>query len=653
MTELHLIRNIGILAHVDAGKTSLTENMLLLSNSIKKAGSVDKGTSTTDFLDVEKERGISIRSAITYFNWKNYRINIVDTPGHIDFSSEVERSLSVLDAAVLVISAVDGIQPQTEAIWDALQALKIPVIIFINKIDRPGSDLEMVVNEIEKEFKKSLFLFQDVKDEENIDVAVVSPDIKDLFTQKPELIEKVAETDDVLLDKFLEDETISIDDLLFSLKSAVEKQMLIPVLYGSAKTAAGIDSLLDAIINWLPSPNGNNDELSGLIFSVIHDDKIGKLCGVRLFGGKLSVRDSVNFSSASEEKISIIRKYSGISYEQIDSFGTGEYAFVGGLSSAKIGDIIGHEPDNFSSYNFDVPLLSVRLEAVNDSDYPKLAGALHVLSIEDPLLNLDWDKDEKELNIRIRGVIQAEIIESVLKSRFNIEAVFGEPNIIYKETPKKTGLAYANYTMPKPCWAIVTFRIEPGERGSGISYKSEVSVNNIKQRYQNEIQNAIGNALKQGIKGWEVTDIIISLIKGEDHEIHSRPGDFIIATNMAVMNGLSETNTDLLEPVLAFSISAPEENLGRIAGDLHKMRASFNNPVFDNGKVKLEGKIPLASSLKYSVELSSLTGGKGKFSTRLSTYEKIPDELGKIRKYKGISPLDRSKYILKMRGAIN
>ena len=331
----------------------------------------------------------------------------------------------------------------------------------------------------------------------------------------------------------------------------------------------------------------------------------------------------------------------------------GEYAFVGGLTSANIGDIIGSKPDNFSTYSFDVPLLIVKVEAVNNSDYPRLAEALRILSIEDPLLSLDWNKDEKELNIRIRGIIQAEILESILKSRFNIEATFGEPNIIYKETPKTTAFAYANYTMPKPCWAIVTFRIEPGERDSGITYRTEVSVNDIKQRFQNETKNAIPKALEQGIKGWEVTDIKITLIKGEDHEIHSRPGDFIIATNMAIMNGLSETNTTLLEPVLAFRISAPEESLGRIAGDLHKMRASFENPVFENGKVKIEGKIPLATSLKYSVELSSLTGGKGKFTTHLAGYEEIPDELGKTRKYKGINPLDRSKYILKMRGAIS
>ena len=654
MSETQLIRNIGILAHVDAGKTTLTENMLLLSNSIKQAGSVDKGTSTTDFLEVEKERGISVRSAITFFNWKKHIINLVDTPGHIDFSSEVERSLSVLDAAVLLISAVDGIQPQTEAIWDALEALNIPVIIFINKIDRTGSDHEMIVQEIEKEFKKSLLLFQDVENEESTDVTVSSPGLDNLFTQKPELIEKIAETNDELLDKFLEDETIQGEELQSALKTAIEKQDLIPVLFGSAKTGVGISSLLDAIINCLPSPKGKIDkELSGLVFSVIHDEKIGKLCGIRLFDGTLSVRDSISISTGKEEKISRIRKYSGKRFEQINSFSAGEYAFVGGLASASTGDVIGSKPENFSTYSFDAPLLIIKVEALKNADYPRLAEALRILSVEDPLLKLYWDRDEKELNIRIRGLIQAEIIKSILKSRFNIEADFGEPGIIYKETPKTSGIAYADYTMPKPCWAILTFRIEPGERGSGITYKSEVSVNDIKQRFQNETKNAIGEALKQGIKGWEVTDIKITLIKGEDHEIHSRPGDFIIATNMAIMNGLKNTDTQLLEPVLAFRISAPEENLGHIAGDLHKMRASFGNPVFENGKVKLTGKVPLATSLKYAIELSSLTGGKGKFSTRFSSYEAIPDELGQIREYKGINPLDRSKYILKMRGALS
>lgn len=657
MSNTERIKNIGILAHVDAGKTTLTENMLVLSNAIKVVGSVDKGTSTTDYLDVEKERGISVRSAITFFNWRNYHINIVDTPGHVDFSSEVERSLSVLDAVVLLVSAVDSIQPQTEAIWEALQALNIPVIIFINKIDRPGSDVEMVIKEIENEFTNSLdaslFVFQDIENEENIDATVLSPDSNNVFNEKPELIEIIAETDDKLLGKFLDNEEIEFTELHSALKKSVKQQQIIPVLFGSAKTGEGITYLLDAIINWFPSPEGSlQNELSGLVFSIIHDDKIGKIAGIRLFDGKIGVRDTIQLLSGKEEKVSRIRKYSGGQFEQIDSFEVGEYAFVGGLVSATIGDVVGKKPTQYSKFHFDVPLLTVKVEAIKDSDYPKLAEALQILSIEDPLINLDWNREEKDINIRIRGAIQAEILKSILQSRFNIETQFGQANVIYKETPQKTAFGYANYTMPKPCWAVLTFRIEAGERGSGIVYKSEVSVNDIKQRFQNETENIIPKTLMQGIKGWEVTDIKITLVKGEDHEIHSRPGDFIIASNMAIMKGLSEADTILLEPILSFRISAPEENLGKIAGNLHKMRASFENPVFENGKVKITGKIPVATSLNYAIELSSLTGGKGKFTTHFAGYNTISDELGKIRQYKGINPLDRSKYILKMRGAI-
>ncbi|MCF8372861.1 MAG: TetM/TetW/TetO/TetS family tetracycline resistance ribosomal protection protein [Bacteroidales bacterium] len=646
------IRIIGILAHVDAGKTTLTENLLFQAKAIKQLGSVDNGTSQTDWLDIEKERGISVRASDTSFLWEGYTINIIDTPGHVDFSSEVERSLTILDGAVLVVSAVDGIQPQTEVLIEALQKLKTPFLIFVNKTDRAGSDTEAVLQELETDFSLKTFYPFELKNEENADVALSNLWDESMYSAQPELIEKIAECNEGLLERYLEDEKFSFAELNDALKSATQRQLLAQVIPGSAKTGVGIEDLLRAIIDFLPAPSGKIDgELSGIVYKIMHDKNIGRLAGVRLFGGSLKVRDSVS-SNGKEEKVSQLRKYTGQNFTQIDKLEAGEMAYVAGLFSFGVGDIIGERPPQFQPFQFDAPLLTIQVFTTNEADYPTLAEALQILSIEDPLLDFDWLREEKELHIKIRGTIQLEVLERLLEQRFQVKSEFGKPTVIYKETIAKPGYGYEAYTMPKPCWAVVKFLIEPGERGSGVAYQSKVSVNKIRQRYQNEVERTIPKALKQGIKGWEVTDVKITLVGEEDHQVHSNPGDFILATPIGIMKGLEEAGTTLLEPLLHFKITAPEDTLGKIAADLHKMRATFGNPQFENGKVKLTGEVPLSTSLDYAIRLGSVTGGKGKFSTRFSGYQAIPDELGETRPFKGISPLDRSKYILKMRGAI-
>ncbi len=653
MQDISKIRIIGILAHVDAGKTSLTENLLFKTNTIKQLGSVDNGTSQTDWLDIEKERGISVRASDTSFNWKTYSINLIDTPGHVDFSSEVERSLTILDGAVLVISAVDGIQPQTEVLLEALLKLKIPFIIFVNKTDRAGADTEMVLQELENDFKIKVFNPYEIKNEESSSVDIVSKWNETNYADCSELIEKIAESDEKLLEKYFNDEPISFDELNDVLKQASLNQNIIQAIPGSAKVNIGIDQLLQSTIDFLPSPLINDTEkLSGLVFKIMHDKNIGRLIGMRLFGGRISVRDTLLSSSGKEEKVSQIRKYNGQSYKQVNELQAGELAYIAGLSTFNIGDKIGAEADETEVFNFDIPLLTVQAFAKNNADYPVLAKALQILSIEDPLLDFEWLREEKEMHIKIRGIIQTQILCGVLKKRFDVEAEFGKPTVIYKETISKAGFGYEAYTMPKPCWAVIKFLIEPAKTGSGVSYSSNVSVNKIKQRYQNEVERTIPKALKQGIKGWEVTDVKITLVEGEDHQVHSNPGDFILATPIGILKGLEKSGTTLLEPLLQFKISAPEDSLGKIAADLHKMRATFENPIFENNKVKLTGQVPLSTSLEYPIRLGSVTGGKGKFSTRFYGYQTIPDDLGETREFKGISPLDRSKYILKMRGAI-
>jgi len=647
------IRNIALFAHVDAGKTSITENLLYSSGNIRAKGNVDKGTSQTDFLDIEIEKGISVRATCVSFENNETIINLIDTPGHVDFSSETERTMLAIDGAILIISAVEGVQSHTETLWNLLQKLNIPTILFINKIDRSGADTEQVIEEINKILTKNTIILQKTDNE-----ATNNANISSIFNKTnhsdSQIIETIAENNERLLEKYFDEEKISFDELFLELKHNVHNCNLFPVIFGAAKNEIGITKLLDTIIDFLPAPKPKNAKLSGFVYKIEHDKTLGKISHVRIFSGTIKKRDIIyNSTKLIEEKVVQIKKIYSQKLTDIDKIEAGNIAALTGLSKAQAGDIIG----NFSLTNYEflkseTPLLTVKVNSKNEADAPKLLEAFRELTDEDPHLNMQWLTDLRELHINIKGKIQVEILSERIKKRFGIDAEFDEPAIIYKETPAKLAEGYVRYWMPKPCWAIMRFKIEPAEKGSGVEYKSIVSVDKIKQRYQNQVKKTIKKALKQGIKGWEVTDIKISLIDGEDHEVHTHPSDFAIATPMGIMDGLQNSDTNLLEPILSFRISAPEKMLGTIASDLTKIRATFGNPKFEKGKVILKGKIPVATSLEYPIKLASSTGGKGKISTKFDSYQKCDLKLGKTTPYRGISPLDTAKYILHARNGI-
>ncbi|PKP17033.1 MAG: GTP-binding protein [Bacteroidetes bacterium HGW-Bacteroidetes-21] len=597
--------NIGILAHADAGKTTITENLLFIGKAIKQKGSVDKGTTSTDFLDIEKERGISIRAAINTFTWENTLVNLIDTPGHVDFSAEVERAISILDAVILVVSSVEGVQSHTITIWQTLKECNIPVFFFINKIDRTGADTEAVLEEIQKELTGSLVLMQEVV-AEGRDSAQIIPYFSGTSFD-PCLTETIVEADDTLLEKYLTDGVVSDKDLLMSYSGSIASTILFPVYTGSAKNEIGITELLHGISSLLTQKAGNtNEELSALVFRIDHDKTLGKLAGVRIFSGQIKSRDIIfNQSLGKEQKCTQLRKYRGAKLEPTEVLLAGEVGAVSGLSETKIGDILGSDKYTPEQVRMKEPLLTVKVNAVDEKDYAKLAAALTELSTEDPALAFDWNREDEELHLQLMGWIQIEILESLLESRFSVKAKFGDPTVIFRETPAKQGEGYARYWMPKPCWAIVKFLMEPGEPGSGIVYQSKVSVDKIQQKYLNEIERTVPEALKQGIKGWEVSDIKITLIEGEDHEMHTHPGDFIIATYMGIMNGLVNTGTHFLEPVISFKISANEDLLGKITSDITQMRGQFESPEIEKGKFTLKGILPVSTSLDFPVKLSS------------------------------------------------
>jgi len=641
------------MAHADAGKTTITEQFLYLSGQTRQPGNVDKGTAQTDFLPVEKERGISVSSSHTSFQWQDTRINLIDTPGHVDFSADVERIMRIPDGVILVISAVEGVQAHTETLWRALRERQIPVIFFINKIDRVGADTAAVILAIQKELEIKPLPLQEVGGEGENEVTLRNVWNPDFMSNK--LVEQVVESNERLLNSYLE----GIEPLFQEVDSQLIRQIqscdIYPLLFGSAKMGLGVEELLNTIVGYFPDAGGDPQKpLSALVYAIGHDKVMGKITYVRLYNGQINNREVIfNETQGTEEKVTQVRRNFPGKFEDIGTVEAGDLAGICGLKSAGIGDWLGvTDAEIPAGVKLRTPLIIVQVKAVNNKDYPALAAAMQELSAEDPALEFEWLREESELQVKIMGWIQMEVLERILADRFGIEAKLENPTVIYKETPSLTGEGFVRYWMPKPCWAIMKFRIESGERGSGVVYQSLVPVNNMQQKYQNEVERTIAAALKQGIKGWEVTDIRISLIEGEDHPMHSRPGDFVIATPMGIMDGLVNTGTTLLEPMVRYKIEAPEDLLGIIAGDITNMRGLFDSPEIHNERFVLTGELPLATSLDYPVKLSSRSGGKARISTNFAGYRECTDEQGVIRPYKGISPLDTAKYILKARGAM-
>ncbi len=651
------LQNIGILAHVDAGKTTITENFIFLSGLTRQRGSVDDGSTATDYLALEKERGISIRSAGVSLVWKDGIINLIDTPGHVDFSAEVERVLRVLDGAIVVLSAVEGIQSHTISLVEALREMSIPFLFFVNKIDRDGANYEGVVTAIQEEFGLPTVPINIPQNEGNTNASVVNywkdelP--KEYLHFQEKVLETIVEKDDELMNKYLNEEVITKEELWASAENLIRSNHLIPVLTGVAKNEIGMKELLDATQEYLPqAQNKNTSPLSALVFKIEHDKANGRLAHIRVFEGEIKSKDTVVLHRTQEEiKLGVTKKIYLNKAEDIDVISAGNIGILTSANELQAGDILGNSAPVPKSKTLQDSVMTVQAKPKENKDHNTLHEALKILESEDPSLALTVYKKEQEFHLKMVGPMQIEILENQIKERFGIEVIFEEPTVIYKERPVKKAEGYVRYWMPKPCWAIMTFLIEPGEIGSGVHYESKVSQNDIHIKYQNEIERTIPKALKQGIKGWEVTDIKITLIAGEDHNVHSRPGDFALATPMGILKGLQESGTEFLEPILAFTIKAPEEHLGKIASDLTRMRARFANPEFQDNYFTLNGFVPAATSLDYSIKLSSLTSGKGRIYLKFHGYEPCEDKYGIIREYKGVNPLDEAQWILHMRGA--
>ena len=634
------MRNIAFMAHVDAGKTTLTERLLYACGTVRTMGNVDNGTTRTDNLEVEQQRGISVRSVLTSMTWKDMQINLIDTPGHSDFTPQIERAFWAVDGIVVLISAVDGIQSNTELIINALQEEDIPALFFINKADRDIADTDRVLKELK----------------------LLLPNSFDSLSSQ-DMTETAAELDDDILLIYSEGIIPNKDTLYNSLKKLSQEGKAYPVLKGSAVTGDGVNNLLDAIIDYLPPPKNNSDKpLSAVVFSVEQDKNFGRGAYIRLFSGVLSVRDIINLNN-NNYKVNQIKKMVEGKLADFGEAKNGQIALVYGLSNCKTGDILGDI--SFLKRKFlpgilQTALLSVKVTPPTEIDILTLKNHLEQLTAEDPSLDLAWEPISKSLNIKVFGPVQTEILVELIKERFGYLVNFGKPEVIYKETPAKPAIGFDAYTMPKPSWAILKFEITPLSRGSGVVYKCTTPPNRLNYRYRKQVEMSLKASLAQGLLGWEVTDLELNLVDGEDHHIHTHPLDFTIATPLAIMDGLRNAGTILLEPLLKVRFTVSQKHIGRLMSDILRMRGNMDNQLHRGENAIIEATIPVSDFLGYNgadpngypVTFASYTSGRGIITATFKCYGQCPLELGKTTERRGVNPLDRSKYILAARHAL-
>ena len=597
------IINIGILAHVDAGKTTLTESLLYTSGAILELGSVDKGTTRTDTMFLERQRGITIQAAVTSFNWNDYKINIVDTPGHTDFITEVYRSLSVLDGAILVISAKDGVQAQTRILFHALQKMNIPTIIFINKIDQDGINLNNIYQNIKEKLSNDIIVMQNVTLTPEISIK----NIIDLDDWDP-----VISKNDKLLEKYIAGEKLTIQELTYEEYRCVKKGSLFPIYHGSARNNIGTQQLIEAISNlFCPEMNENDSELCGRVFKIEYTDH------------KQRLRDTIILPEKKKVKLTEIYIPSNGEMIQTKTVCSGDI-FIIPNNTLRLNDIIGNEkllPCNVWN-DKTVPILRTRIEPIKIEEREKLLDALTEIADTDPLLRYYVDTITHEIIISFLGTVQLEVICSLLIEKYHINIRIEDPTVIYLEKP----LQKADYTIhievpPNPFWASIGLSITPLPIGSGIQYESKVSLGYLNQSFQNAVREGINYGLEQGLYGWEVTDCKICFEYGVYYSPVSTPSDFRFLAPIVLEQTLKKAGTQLLEPYLSFILFTPQGYLSRAYNDAQKHCAIIETSQSKNDEIIFTGHIPVRCINEYRNTLTLYTNGQAVFLTELKGYQ--------------------------------
>ncbi len=669
------IRNIGIMAHIDAGKTTTTERILFYTGVTHRIGEVDQGSATMDWMEQEKERGITITSAATTCFWKDHRINIIDTPGHVDFTIEVERSLRVLDGAVAVFCSVGGVEPQSETVWKQADKYEIPRIAFVNKMDRVGADfdgcLQMMIDRLkitplplqipigkEEDFQGIIdlvsmkaLLYDPNSQGTRFDILdIPEAYLKEAFRQRGLLIERLAECNEPLMEKFIEGTEISEPEIRQAIREATMKLKVTPVLCGASFKNKGVQPLLDAIIDYLPSPldlppvkgidlrgeekafsANNGHPLSALAFKIMSDPYTGQLTFFRIYSGTLKSGDSVfNPTKGKRERIGRLLKMHANKREEIQEVSAGDIFAAVGLKYTTTGDTIctEKEPIILESINFPEPVISVALEPKTKGDVEKLGVSLHKLTLEDPSFKVKTDEETGQTIISGMGELHLEIIVDRLLREFKVEATVGRPQVAYRETITKTVKSEGRFIRQsggRGQYGHAWLTLEPQPSGKGFEFVNKIVGGKIPREYIPAIEKGVVEAMEKGVlAGFPMVDVKVTLIDGSYHDVDSSEMAFKIAGSMGFKEGARRANLILLEPQMSIEIITPEEFVGQVVGDLNSRRGKTTRVEYRKGTNVIAGEVPLANVFGYVTDLRSLTQGRATFTLQFSRYSPVP-----------------------------
>ncbi len=680
-TSLDMVRNLGIIAHIDAGKTTTTERILYYTGMSHKIGEVHDGDATMDWMEQEQERGITITSAATTCYWKEHQFNIIDTPGHVDFTVEVERSMRVLDGAVVCFDGKEGVEPQSETVWRQADKYKVPRVCFINKIDKDGADFEYSFGTIKTRLTPNaipmqlpvgargdfegvidLLTMQKVTFEGKMGENVVysddiPADLKDKAAQwRNNLVEKAVEQDDALMEKYLAGEEIALDELKSAIRKGTIENDIIPVFTGTALQNKGVQLVLDAVVDFLPAPNeipaiigtdpddsekeipreaDDSAPFSALAFKIATDPFVGQLIFFRIYSGTLKSGSYVyNTSSESKERVGRILRMHSNDREEVEEMYAGEIGALVGMKNTRTGDTL-TDPDHkviLESIEFPEPVISIAVEPKTKADQEKMAIALGKLSGEDPSLKVHTDEETGQTIIAGMGELHLDIIVDRMKREFQVEATIGQPQVSYRETITQDAEGEGKFVKQsggRGQYGHCNVRVESQEPGSGFEFVDEIKGGSIPQEYIKPAAKGMEESLKNGIvAGYPMVDVKVTLYDGSYHDVDSSEAAFKIAGSMAIKDAVTKAKPVILEPIMKVTVTTPEESMGDVVGDVNSKRGIIKE-MTDQGegtaKVKLiDAEVPLASMFGYATQLRSMTQGRASYVMEFLHYAEAP-----------------------------
>ena len=668
-------RNIGIMAHIDAGKTTTTERIMFYTGKTHRIGSVDDGTTVTDWMVQERERGITIVSAAVSAEWNGYQINLIDTPGHIDFTAEVQRSLRVLDGGVVVFDAVQGVEPQSETVWRQADRYGVPRICFVNKMDRVGASYERTIESIKDRLGANPIpmqvpigfeaTFRGVVDLLSMKAIIWEDDLgkepkvveipEDLKEQADDartyMVEKIAELDDILTMKFLEVEDISVEELKTALRKGVIANKAYPIFAGSSLKNKGVQVLLDTVIDYLPSPadipavkatDPKNDEiielpaedsapLSALVFKIVTDPYVGRLAYVRIYSGVLSQGQTVfNSTKGKKERIGRLIRMHADHREDITDIRAGDIGAILGLKESFTGDTLcDTKALILENISFPEPVISIAIEPKSSADQEKMGEALRKLAEEDPTFRVRSDENTGQTIISGMGELHLDIIVDRLLREFRVQANVGAPRVAYRESitrpVKEVNFKYAKQSGGRGQYGHVVFSMEPGERGSGVIFEDKIVGGSIPREYIPAVEKGVKEAAESGVlAGYPVVDLKVTLFDGSYHEVDSNEMAFKMAASMGFKEGVHKGNPILLEPMMKVEVVVPEEYLGDVMGQINSRRGSIQGMEVRPGNAQaIRSMVPLAEMFGYATQLRSATQGRGVFNMEFDHYAPV------------------------------